>query len=84
MQLDSRRRGGTQHILEWRIFGLIFRRKVGVLLLKDWQSQHIAEGDQKERQKNQHLGDEGEKKQNRKESWKLKVWGICLASGNFN
>lgn len=43
MQLDSRRRGGAQHILEWGIFGLVFRREAGVLLLKDWQSQHIAE-----------------------------------------
>lgn len=42
MQLDSRRGGGAQHILEWGIFGLIFRRKAGVLLLKDWQSQHIT------------------------------------------
>lgn len=43
MQLDSRRGGSTQHILEWRIFGLAFRWKVGVLLLKDGQSQHITE-----------------------------------------
>ena len=43
MQLDSRRGGSAQHILEWGIFGLVFIRKAGVLLLKDWQSQHIAE-----------------------------------------
>lgn len=43
MQLDGRRRRGTQHILEWGIFGLFFRRKGGVLLLKDRQSQHIAD-----------------------------------------
>lgn len=43
MQLDSGRRGGAQHILEWGIFGLVFRRNAGVLLLEDWQSQHIAE-----------------------------------------
>lgn len=42
MQLDSGRGGGAQHILEWGIFGLIFRREAGVLLLKDWQSQHIT------------------------------------------
>lgn len=49
MQLDSRRGGGTQHILEWGVFGLIFRREAGVLLLEDWQSQHIAE--ERERRK---------------------------------
>lgn len=43
MQLDSGRGGGTQHILEWRVFGLIFGRKVGVLLLKNGQCQHITE-----------------------------------------
>lgn len=42
MQLDSGRGGGTQHILEWGIFGLIFGGKAGVLLLKDGQSQHIT------------------------------------------
>lgn len=51
MQLDSGRCGGTQHILEWGIFGLVFRRKAGVLLLKDWQSQDIAERDQRERER---------------------------------
>lgn len=47
MQLDSGRCGSTQHILEWGVFGLVFRRKTGFLLLKDWQSQHVAERDQR-------------------------------------
>jgi len=42
MQLDSGRGGSAQHILEWGIFGLVFRGKAGVLLLKDRQSQHIT------------------------------------------
>lgn len=51
MQLDSGRGGGAQHILEWGIFGLIFRREAGVLLLKDWQSQHITRRGQRETSK---------------------------------
>lgn len=53
MQLDSRRGGGAQHILEWGIFGLAFRRKAGVLLLKDWQSQHIAARGRRKRRETQ-------------------------------
>ena len=49
VQLDSRRGGGAQHILEWGIFGLALRRKAGVLLLKDGQSQHIAERKRRKR-----------------------------------
>lgn len=47
MQLDGGRCGSAQHILEWGVFGLVFRRKTGFLLLKDWQSQHVAERDQR-------------------------------------
>lgn len=43
MQLDGGRRGGTQHILEWGVFGLILGGEAGVLLLEDRQSEHIAE-----------------------------------------
>lgn len=50
MQLDSGRGGGAQHILEWGIFGLIFRREAGVLLLKDWQSQHITRTGERDKQ----------------------------------
>lgn len=49
VQLDSRRGGSAQHILEWRVFGLAFGRQAGVLLLEDWQSQHIAEGNRGEK-----------------------------------
>lgn len=51
MQLDGGRRGGTQHILEWGVFGLILGGEAGVLLLEDRQSEHIAER-QRERKKN--------------------------------
>jgi len=49
VQLDSRRGGGAQHILEWGVFGLAFRRKAGVLLLEYRQSQHIAERSRRKR-----------------------------------
>lgn len=35
VQLDSRRCGSTQHILEWGVFGLVVRGEAGVLLLED-------------------------------------------------
>lgn len=51
MQLDGGRRGGTQHILEWGVFGLILGGEAGVLLLEDRQSEHIAERDKKQNNK---------------------------------
>lgn len=45
VQLDGGRRGSAQHILEWGVFGLAFRRKAGFLLLEDRQSQHVADGE---------------------------------------
>lgn len=44
VQLDGRRRGGTQHVLEWGVFGLVVGGEAGVLLLEDGQSEHIAGG----------------------------------------
>lgn len=52
MQLDGGRRGGTQHILEWGVFGLILGGEAGVLLLEDRQSEHVAER-HREREKKQ-------------------------------
>lgn len=78
MQLDSRRGGGTQHILEWGVFGLAFRWKVGVLLLKDGQSQHIAE---RQGRMCQTVGREGEAKNNSQElKWNLTISDIKLNS----
>lgn len=51
VQLDGRRRGGAQHVLEWGVFGLTVRGEAGVLLLEDGQSQHIAGGDREEKNK---------------------------------
>lgn len=60
MQLDGRRGGGAQHILEWGIFGLTFGRKAGVLLLKNRQSQHITERERvrEDKQTERQLGDD--------------------------
>lgn len=51
MQLDGGRRGSAQHILEWGVFGLAFRRKAGFLLLEDGQSQHVAERERETRRR---------------------------------
>lgn len=63
MQLDGGRRGSAQHILEWGVFGLVFRRKAGFLLLEDRQSQHVAEREQAKDRKHTNEHARGQKTQ---------------------
>lgn len=42
MQLDSRRGGSTQDILEGQNLVLVIRRQVGFLLLENGEGQHIT------------------------------------------
>lgn len=57
MQLDGGRRGSAQHILEWGVFGLAFRRKAGFLLLEDGQSQHVAERERDQTEDRKHTSE---------------------------
>lgn len=65
MQLDGGRCGGAQHILEWGVFGLVFGGEAGFLLLKDGQSQHVAEGERTGHRKRTSQHADGQKTQSR-------------------
>lgn len=83
MQLDGGRRGGAQHILEWGVFGLVFRRKAGFLLLKDRQSQHVAERERGQTEDRKHTNEHADGQKSKAEPQKLclrsdleQIWGV--------
>lgn len=78
MQLDGRRGGGAQHILEWGVFGFAFGRKAGVLLLEDGQSQHIAEKERKNKRNKQEVSTDNMREKTIKKESSFKVPMSCF------